>query len=412
MPFQLAGGGGAPRAVRLAKGSRLGFALDGHLATVVQIDLLRPRSSAFRSAQWPIGGPVAGEGWPGLRGAVEELRRDPGCPASAAFALLHPLSRVKTLQLPSRLTREDARRLVEGGAKRFFPEAQAPLADAVRIRGIRTGGAPFLAAATEAPLIDELIRAVEASGLEIVTIVPGLAVIAAGATFLAPEVGRGEWLLVLVNAGRVEMLALRDGSLHAVRSLPGCRGGGHGAEPAPDPLHGLGACVERAFPEAFAESENPPRHILLVAEGITDEAARSVFGAERVATLAMDLAPGVLAAIGAAVVRSEVPVLAPDSYHDAARRRRQRRTLGFASAAAALFLAAGAVVWEDASRQVAAVEERRAVLRPAVLEGERTRVLLAAVERRGRAVEALDSLRSRKVVVLAEVARCCPPTCT
>lgn len=110
-----------------------------------------------------------------LRDAASELKRRIGVSRRvfASVAILPPLAQVKRIELP-RMSDDDRRLAVQTNVNRYFVDiGGAPLcAVAALRRSVRASSVPFLAAATSASLVDDLIVAFAKEGFVIERIVP------------------------------------------------------------------------------------------------------------------------------------------------------------------------------------------------------------------------------------------------
>lgn len=301
-----------------------------------------------------------GAAWPHLARAFEELAETMEAQATVSIdvALLRPLCWAKVLRLP-RMARGDVLPLLEQNVSRYFP-VRGPAVVGARDAGRRGGdgeeqGRRVVACCASRQVTDAVCGAVEQAGLE-------TGRVAAGpwaeleARLRLGSVPDGEPAGVFLGAEETpEVAVLQGGRPHALFLVSldaqgrdtGVRTLVHGEEweaPAPESIDEVPLAIDGG--NGTSRGWKP---------------ARSSTG-ERL----VPLDPTAVAALGVGLLPPEGPFLeSPEARRE--RRKRQRwHILALAGAAVLLLCAAGLVHALGLQRELQAVADARAAIRPAV----------------------------------------------
>ena len=336
-------------------GLRIGLALDA--TSCCAVDLRAPRTAPWERTLAPM--PADAAAWPALADALRELAAARGAGGGElSVALLPPLAQLRRVELPP-LRADEARRLLARNAARWFLGAREPQVTAVEPTRARGGApVPVVAAAASVRLVEAVQQAAADAGFTVRTIVPAEAAWRAAAIALWPSLARGDGEVLVHQASRTTLLRLAAGRLVGLRQLrPGAADAGEVlaavAERAADgpagPSVSLGAFGLPAARQALGET--------LAGHGVAPALP---------ATSWRELADSPARVAAAFAARGAGLELVPESLRVARRGRATRVTALLAGAALLLLvLAAGLELW-GVRRELAAVQARRAELRPRV----------------------------------------------
>ena len=339
----------------------------------------------------PLG---TGTEWPDLADALRELRDAIGDdPGAIAVSLLPPLVRVRRLELPP-LTDEETRRVVERGAGRYFTDVREPqTVGVVRLMHQMRRTGVVVAGAAPARLIAAILGAAHAAGWRVGGIVPAHAAWVAGARAQWSQLGRESAQLAVLREDTTELVRIERGSIAAIRQF----GAGSARidqliDAIADPRDGTGALPLLTIgPEERRDALVGPLRDRGIALG--ERAAR---------WRAMSESPEAMAAAFAGDARDFD--LLPQAAHALRDHRTRRAAAWLTAAAVALALVGAAAQLWDAKRELAAIEAKRAEIRPAVSKVAEARGMIDAIQRRVAALAPVESNATHWSAVLAELA--------
>lgn len=310
------------------------------------------RDVVFRAPLEPFGGDT--NQWPSLAAALRELAVRDGN-GTLSIALMSPLVEVRALELPS-LREEELRSLVTRSAQRYFAGARGP--QLVSIAAYRKRGAtgPTVAAAVSTRLVAALNASARDAGWTIASILPAESAWAAAAASLWPALAKRSGHLIVLHSDRTDLIQLRDGHVGAVRRF---RAGVGDAVRIADAINvGAERASASASPRVGAVGNAELRKELtrvMAAAGISVSGPSAHF---------VDVAehPDRLAA--AFATSATDLVLRTEDVRANQQERAKRLALYIGSAAAAFLILAGAIELWGVKRQLHAVQEQRAALKP------------------------------------------------
>ena len=287
-----------------------------------------------------------GTSWPSLEAALSALAAVTDGESRALYvALAAPLIELRTIALPP-LDEEALHLLLSRHAGRYFLGARGPQVvgalreeAATRSTGASDGSTarPVMVAAAAARLVTAIETAAHASGWQVAAIVPLEAAVAAA---VGSRDGGELCVLAVQGADTMDVLDVAAGSLRGVRRL---RGGAADSALLTQLTAGKRTHVVGATDAALAAT--------LADRGLS--AARGTDASEELARVAARGAP--LAA---------GPILASDDLRATRAARQARLARWLWGAAAALLVATAGLEWWGVSRELAAVDAERALLRP------------------------------------------------
>lgn len=278
-----------------------------------------------------------------LRAWTEPVARGP-----LAIALLPPVAEVRSIALPP-LGDDDVQQLLARAGGRYFLAARGTQVIGVMPRGRGEGEQPRIVTAAPARLVSAIEAAATAAGWSGVTIVPAEAAWAAAAGAMWPARGRDTVALVIAEADRTLLIESSGGTLRGVRRF----------RPADKDVQLLADAL-RSFDALSVIGAEPLRGTVVRALAQLGLTAQPI--PEEWSALAAD--PAALAAAMASAV--ETPRLASALQRDSQAAQVRRVTWQLVAAASVLLLLAAGFELIGARRQLAAIEEARSELRPAV----------------------------------------------
>ena len=312
-------------------------------------------ASFFRAPLEPFSGESGN--WPSLAAAFRELANSVSAEEGAlSVALLAPLVEVRTLELPP-LREPELRALLTRNAARYFVGARSPqlvgVAWAPRARG---AVAPMVAAAAPLRLISAIQGAARDSGWLVDSVTPAESAWAKAATSAWPAFAKQSAHLLVLHSDRTDLVQLRDGQVAAVRRF---RTGSGDAELIAD------AVVSAA--RGPGVTTKPRVAIIGRAEG-RQELARALSGAGA----SLVTPPPAFAEIAEQPERFAAAFAAPtndlalrtDEVRASIDDRASRVAIAIASAAGVFVLLSGAFEMWGVKRELKAVTDERAALKP------------------------------------------------
>ena len=339
----------------------------------------------------PLG---AGADWPDLADALRELSAAVGSGSGTiAVALLPPLVRLRRLEIPP-LTDDETRRVVERSAARYFTGVREPQTVGVAraTHHLRRTGI-VVAAAAPARVVSAIVGAAHAAGWSVSSIAPAHAAWVAGARAQWSQLGRESAQLAVLRDESTELVRIERGAIAGIRQFGA---GAAWVDQVVDAVCGPG------------DGEGPLPLLTIGPDDRRDQLveplrSRGVVLGERAARWrAMSESPEAMAAAFAAEAR-DLDLLPPATH--AARDHRMQRTAAWLAVAAVVFLLVGAAaqLW-DVKRELAAIESKRAEIRPTVAKVADARAMIDGIQRRVAAIAPIETNATRWSAVLAEVA--------
>ncbi|HSJ23645.1 MAG TPA: PilN domain-containing protein [Longimicrobiales bacterium] len=362
---------------------RIDLALgDGVLAAVVR------RGGSDVLGELTVRVPSAGEGRPDLVAALTELRARVdglvGAETAGALvrvALLPSYADARLLALPP-LRASEAAAVVRRDAGRHFLGVPAPRVTAVSVPR-RRSGAPVLAVAASAQLVQDVVSAVSRCGWRVDGVAAAHGAWVAAARRQGPDVS----VIVAEHAGAAHVIHLADGTPVSMRRLPA---------DAVDEL--ADAVIAGATPEEGAGTDGA---VAVLADGDLRDAV-----AHRLAARGWRVADARQTAAEAAAHHVAASRLALVTDAAAATRRTAQNRLAARLAVAAVVLlvaAAGVELW-GAHRELAAVRQQRAAISGQVRPLLELRDSLDAMRDRTGAVEQIAAGAPRWTWALHDLA--------
>ena len=361
---------------------RLGLAISSTRLTVIEI-YLRPLPTGLRpgrSWHWTLTPPATDGTWPALADALAELRAELGpVRATVGIALLRPFGHTKAVTVPPLRSRELGA-LVTRNVRRYFAIGSEPaLADARFLpdsRRRRSGETPRPALAVCAPERDvETISAiVAAAGFRVDTITTGPVALAEGIRALLPATGRGHVTVSTSSPDLAETMQLVGGTPVLVQAMLVKR------QPADAPA--------LTIARTGGSEDSHPSPVSTTELGDLDSVS--------------------IAAVGAARLGDDVPLLLPaDVRRDRQRGVRRRTYQLVAAAAGSIVLAAGLHLW-GLRRELHAIELERRAIAPAVARASASRRAAVNVLAQLETVARLERTSPRYTQALTALAEALP----
>lgn len=346
--------------------------------------------------------PPDDEGWPSLDAALDRLpaasRRHGG---EAFVALLRPLARVKTLELPP-VRAGDARALLRRNASRYFAFVDGEVvADARRYGSRRDPTVGVCAGAEPTGVVADRLRA---AGFRVREVAAGPVALVEATRAWLPRARRGRLVVVARSGSGTELVALDRGAPRIFYPIPSGASAGAAAAEIAGVLHdaGRGRDVGRVVligdPTGREElrAALADRGVEVEPEDRSGRRGLTRFDADAVA------------AIGAARAPEQGPSLLPTDLRRRRDRRARRRTAALGIATAALVvLAALAHLW-GLGRELDAVQARRHAISAGVRDALASRRALNAVRDRLASVARLERGRPGWTGLVADLARALP----
>ncbi|MES2176728.1 MAG: PilN domain-containing protein [Gemmatimonadota bacterium] len=294
--------------------------------------------------------------WPSLVSAFREMARLSGTAGAVlSVALAAPLAEVRALELPA-LKEDELRAVITRGAQRYFVGARGAQLVGVAALGKRSAGEPVLTAAASQRMVFAIHAAARDAGLTIDTIVPAESAWAGAAKSIWPALGQKTGHLIVAHADRTVLVQLRDGRLHSVRKFRA------GAADASVIAEAIGATAERvgaaSVHRVAAIGHSDGRRELtraLSSAGVTVNGPTGPFAE----------AAGEPERLAATFAASAADLAFRSDDDRAVQQQSAKRVALYLSAAAVvlLVLSAGLALW-GVRRQLNAVANERAALRP------------------------------------------------
>ncbi len=292
--------------------------------------------------------PVDGTPWIALESALRTARSD-GSADSVSIALHAPHVEVRGIALPP-LAEEEAVQLLSRAGGRYFLGARG--VQVVGVGAIAAKGEQRMAAAASSRLVTAVEAAAKSAGFADIVLVPAEAAWASATAQFWPARARGGAAVIIADPSRIVVVETHAGAMTAVRRF---RGGVHDVTAIAAVLRAMKGDV--AIAVVGPEPVRAELVAALAAIGVPMQPLPADWAA-----LAAD--PVALAARCADLVTA--PRLASIATRMANQDRVRRFGWVVAAVAAGVFLlAAGTELW-GTHREIAAVEQARDVIRPAV----------------------------------------------
>ena len=316
------------------------------------------RSGVWRVPLQPLNGD--GTGWPALSAALIELARTLGASGgSLDVALMPPLTEIRRLDLPP-MGDHELRMLLSRNASRYFVSARSAQLVGTTMAPQRKSGqqGSVMAAAVPQRLVAAIHAAALDAGWTVEAVSPAEGAWCAAAGALWPSLSRHTAHLLVCDEDRTELLQLEQGRLAGVRRF---RGGAADA-----------ALVAEAIGPADTAQKSPgfARVIAVGAVAQRKDLTRALSSAG----LTVGSPPGEWAdrAEHADLLAAEfagphaAPLLRSEATLATRREQARRMITRMAGASAALLLLAALFTLWGAKRQLRAIQEDRAAIRPLI----------------------------------------------